>query len=63
MHNVVITSIIKDGIAMIPEHADVGYDDPRIYLPDEIVELLDRAFLAEAEFEELYDQGSNSQMS
>lgn len=42
-HNVVIYSIKdKAGREQIPEHANVGYDDPRTYLPAEIVTLLDR---------------------
>lgn len=40
-HNVVITSIKKDGKEQIPESATVGYDDPRTYLPVEIIALLD----------------------
>lgn len=41
MHNVIITSIKLNGIEQIPESAEVGYDDPREYLPPSIVELLD----------------------
>lgn len=45
MHNDVIRSIKKDGIELMPndesEH-EVGYVDPRDYLPEEIVKLLDK---------------------
>lgn len=44
MHNVVITGISRDGKALIPDTATVGYDDPRSYLPHDIIELLDRTF-------------------
>lgn len=44
MHNTVITSIVKDGIEQIPDSASVGYDEPREYLPDDIVRILDEAF-------------------
>lgn len=44
LHNTVITSIKKDGIEYIP-HDDTnftfGYDSPREYLPEEIINLLD----------------------
>ena len=50
MHNTVITSIKKEGREYIP-HDDpairFGYDDPRNYLPDQIVQLLDQALPAE----------------
>jgi len=45
MHNCVITSIKKAGVELIPHHdpaVRVGYDDPRCYLPQEIVTLLDQ---------------------
>lgn len=41
LHNDVISSIKKDGVEQIPESADIGYDDPRTYLPAAIVTLLD----------------------
>lgn len=42
MHNVVITSIIAlDGTEQIPDTIILGYDDPRQYLPDFIVKVLD----------------------
>ncbi|MFI0416189.1 MAG: hypothetical protein ACH255_18855 [Candidatus Thiodiazotropha sp.] len=43
-HNTLITSIRKDGIELIPfDNPDYtfGYDDPREYLPGELVRLLD----------------------
>lgn len=43
-HNTVIRSIVRDGIELIPETASVGYDDPRKYLPRDIVRMLDGAF-------------------
>jgi len=43
-HNVIITDIIRDGVEIIPETAVRGYDDPRDYLPDEVVALLDKEF-------------------
>lgn len=46
MHNTVISSIKKDGKEFIPcedEGVTFGYDDPRSYLPAEIVNLLDQA--------------------
>ncbi len=36
-----ITSIKKDGVEQIPETADVGYDNPRTYLPAAIITVLD----------------------
>ena len=41
LHNDVIRSIKKDGAELIPDTAEVGYDDPRKYLPAAIVTLLD----------------------
>ncbi|MDX1922430.1 MAG: hypothetical protein SFW65_04815 [Alphaproteobacteria bacterium] len=42
MHNDIITSILDaDGIEQIPETANLGYDEPREYLPESIVKLLD----------------------
>ena len=41
-HNTVIVSIRRDGKDCIPNDISLGYDDPRGYLPAEIVELLDR---------------------
>ena len=45
MHNTVIISITKDGEELIP-HNDpkitFGFEDPRTYLPKEIIQLLDR---------------------
>jgi hypothetical protein len=45
MHNSVIIQITDvDGNEMIPEGTDIGYDDPREYLPKHIVEYLDNHF-------------------
>lgn len=41
LHNTIITSIKKDGVELIPESADCGYDDPRDYLPADVIQLLD----------------------
>lgn len=43
-HNLVITDIERDGQSLIPETAQSGYDDPRDYLPDDIVLDLDKRF-------------------
>lgn len=45
MHKTVITSIKKDGAEFIPHdvaNVAFGYDDPRGYLPEAIVNLLDQ---------------------
>jgi len=41
-HNEIIIEIAKDGVQLIPAKTNIGYDDPRDYLPSEIVALLDR---------------------
>ena len=43
-HNIIIVSIRKLGEEQIPETCMVGYDDPREYLPQEIITLLDDKF-------------------
>lgn len=44
LHNTIIVSIEDaDGTQLIPTSIKLGYDDPRDYLPVEIVGLLDRA--------------------
>ncbi len=45
MHNTVITSIRRDGKELIgydKPGVEIGYDDPREYLPEDIIDLLDR---------------------
>ena len=45
LHNTIILSIQKDGIEYMPvDHPTImiGYDDPRSYLPEDIIALLDR---------------------
>lgn len=43
LHNVVIQSIKKDGVELIPfDRIVFGYDDPRGYLPEELVQHLDQ---------------------
>ena len=41
LHNTVIISIKENGKELIPDDANVGYDDPRRYLPETIIDLLD----------------------
>ena len=48
LHNTVITDLSKDGQDLL-EGVDVGYDDPRVYLPDDLVEALDRVFDGEGD--------------
>lgn len=48
-HNEIIRSIVKNGVELIPADADVGYDDPRVYLPADIVALLDKALPEDGE--------------
>ena len=43
-HNTVIDSIRKDGAELIPLATRIGYDNPRDYLPKDIIALLDKAF-------------------
>lgn len=49
-HNVVIDSICKGGIELIPmQRIRFGYDEPRGYLPKKLIRLLDRQFPEHAE--------------
>ncbi|MCB0832884.1 MAG: hypothetical protein KDC45_05435 [Bacteroidetes bacterium] len=42
LHNMIILSIQKDGEELIPQTGyELGYDDPRDYLPQSIIDLLD----------------------
>lgn len=41
LHNTIICSIKKGGRELIPENVNLGYDDPRSYLPQDIIALLD----------------------
>jgi hypothetical protein len=43
-HNTIITSISRNGAVCIPDEVTLGYDEPRQYLPTEVVALLDREF-------------------
>ena len=47
-HNTIITELSKDGKDLL-EGVTVGYDDPRMYLPDDLVEALDEIFDEEYE--------------
>lgn len=40
-HNTIIDRIERDGRSIIPDTANVGYDHPGHYLPEEVVRLLD----------------------
>jgi hypothetical protein len=51
IHNVIITRIERDGTSQILEGALLGRDDPRSYLPTDILDLLDRKFPADGEVE------------
>ena len=42
-HNITISSITRDGAELIPADINAGYDDPRDYLPEEIIAALDAA--------------------
>ena len=42
-HNTIITHLSKDGEDFLKD-VRVGYDDPRMYLPDDLVEALDEIF-------------------
>ena len=44
MHNTIISSIRRGRTELIPKGTKVGYDDPRQYLPTEIIALLDERF-------------------
>lgn len=53
MHNTVISSILKDGVEMIPYENpafDFGYDNPREYFPEELVTALDAALPPSANY-------------
>lgn len=50
-HNIVITAIAKNGRSLIKSKANVGYDEPRSYLPKTIIALLDEAFGDDTEVE------------
>lgn len=50
IHNVVIDSIRKGGIELIPlDRIRFGYDEPRDYLPKKLIRLLDRELQATKE--------------
>lgn len=50
IHNVVIDSIRKGGIELIPlDRIRFGYDEPRDYLPKKLIRLLDRELNATKE--------------
>jgi hypothetical protein len=41
-HNTIITSIVANGVELIPATEDVGHDDPCAYLPKHLLALLRR---------------------
>lgn len=50
IHNVVIDSILKNGVEQLLMHCiRFGYDSPRDYLPKKLIRLLDRHLAANAE--------------
>jgi hypothetical protein len=52
VHNVIITKLCsKAGASLIKASVNVGYDDPRTYLPKRIVKLLDTVFASATEVE------------
>ena len=50
-HNITIASIKRGAKELIPAKTNLGYDDPRTYLPKKIVALLDAAFPGHGEVE------------
>lgn len=51
LHNIVITAIAKNGRALISDKVNLGYDDPREFLPKKVIALLDETFTSDAEVE------------
>ena len=43
-HNTIINRISRDGISVIPETARIGYDKPRTYQLEDIIDILDADF-------------------
>lgn len=48
-HNIVIMSVKRDKQDLVPPTAVVGYDNPRHYLPTDIIDLLDEKLSKDAE--------------
>lgn len=46
LHNAVIVSIHRDGVELISNDVNTGYDNPRVYLPGELIDALDRVLPA-----------------
>ncbi len=44
IHNVIIASIKRADIELIPANANPGYDDPLDYLPNDVIALLNDAY-------------------
>lgn len=51
LHNIVITTIGKSGRSLISDKVNLGYDDPRKFLPKKIIALLDETFTDDTEVE------------
>lgn len=49
IHNIIIDSIKHKGRELIPQGTNIGYDDPRDYLPEKIVRLLDAKLATDEE--------------
>ncbi len=46
-HNTIIFSIVKDGVEYMPLNNTqfvIGYDDPQIYLPESVQDILNSEF-------------------
>lgn len=48
-HNTIVTEITREGVTCMPNDVTRGYDEPRQYLPQEVIDLLDEAFPSGAE--------------
>jgi hypothetical protein len=44
IHNYMVRDILKDGDMVISDEVRLGYDNPRDYLPSELISALDEAF-------------------
>ncbi|MEE9322530.1 MAG: hypothetical protein V3U76_18960 [Granulosicoccus sp.] len=42
LHNAAIVSVNRDGVELISGDVNTGYDNPREYLPEDLIEGLDR---------------------
>jgi len=51
VHNTVISSIVQNGVELISDDIEFGYDNPRDYLPKAIIELLDDSFPSDGSYD------------